>query len=407
MRLLVLSAWCPFPADNGTKLRKLHLLRGLARHHQIDLLAFAPELPGASALDQLQRICDRVELLPESPFTERPIGRLRQALSTQPRSILAHHSPEMVAAVRRRVAEPYDLVIAFEVHMAPYALELPRIPRLLEEVELAALQDQYAGQEHLLQRLRYGLTWWKTRRYVRSLLEHFAAATVVSQRELALLQPLAPRHLRLAVVPNGVDTAVCNGEYGVPEPNTLIYPGALAYDANFDAVSYFARAVLPRIRTVRPNARLRITGHARPEQVAALTTDGLEFTGYLDDVRPAVANAWAEVVPLRKGGGTRLKVLESLALGTPVIATSKGVEGLDLVPERDFLLADTPDDFAAQTLRLLGSPALRNDLAQAGRSVAVRYDWRVSIGALEQLISQTVMPPHRVADSLRRVGDSE
>jgi len=218
-----------------------------------------------------------------------------------------------------------------------------------------------------------------------------AVATVVSATEEHLAKQIAPPGMPLVVVPNGVDTAELAGDFGSPEPNTLIYPGALSYDANHDAMAYFLSAVLPLIRRERPDVRLRVTGRATPSQIATLpNTEGVEFTGYLDDVRPAVARAWAEVVPLRKGGGTRLKVLEALALGTPVISTSKGVEGLVLQPGRDVLVADTPADFAAQTLRLLRSPALRADMAAHGRRTVASYDWSRSVDKLCALIERTV-----------------
>jgi glycosyltransferase involved in cell wall biosynthesis len=303
--------------------------------------------------------------------------------------VVANHSAAMAAAVRARAGQGYDLVIASSLHIAPYALLLDT-PRLLEEVELTVLREQFANQTRLLGRARYGLTWWKTRRYVAALLRQFAGATVVSERERELLRPLAPTHLQLAVVPNGVDTAACSGNFGEPQADTLIYPGALSYDANFDAVAHFLRAILPRLRAARPGVRLRVTGRAAPEQIAALpAADGVEFTGYLDDVRPAVACAWAEVVPLRKGGGTRLKVLEALALGTPVVSTTKGVEGLELEDDRHVLVADTAHGFAAATERLLGQPELRARLGAAGRQVVrERYDWRAIGARLDDLVRE-------------------
>jgi glycosyltransferase involved in cell wall biosynthesis len=378
MQILFLSAWCPLPADNGSKLRISNLLRELAQRHDVDLLSFAPEPPGELALRELREICANVELLPESPFAARREGQLRGLLATRPRSVVANHSPRMAAAVQARIGLGYDLVIASQLHMAPYALLVTNTPRVFEEVELAVLRDQYRGQPSLRTRIRYGLTWWKTCRYVTSLLRQFDGATVVSERELEILRPLAPRHVRLAVVPNGVDVAACAQGYGAPEPDTLIYPGALSYDANFDAVAYFLGAILPQVRAARPGARLRVTGRATPSQIEALPpTEGVEFTGFLEDVRPAVAGAWAEVVPLRKGGGTRLKVLEALALGTPVISTSKGVEGLAVEHGRHLLVADTAADFADATARLLGQPELRARLAAAGQELArAQYDWR-------------------------------
>lgn len=391
MRILFLSAWCPLPADNGSKLRITHLLRELARQHEIDLLSFAPEPPGDAALRALKEICAGVELLPETPFSTRAGGRLRGLLSPQPRSVVANHSSRMATAVQQRNAQRYDLVIASQMHMASYAMLIQHTPRLLEELEIATLYEQFHSAQRLRSRLRYGLTWWKTRRYVAHLLRQFDGATVVSERELELVRPLAPAHMRLAVVPNGVDVAACARDFGPPENDTLIYPGALSYDANFDAMDYFLGAILPQVRAARPDARLRITGRATPAQVAALPrAEGVEFTGYLDDVRPAVARAWAEVVPLRKGGGTRLKVLEALALGTPVVSTSKGIEGLALEDGRHVLVADTPADFATATARLLDQPNLRARLAAAGRQLArERYDWQLSGQRLNDLVADS------------------
>jgi glycosyltransferase involved in cell wall biosynthesis len=387
MRLLFLSAWCPLPANNGAKLRVSALLRELARQHEIDLISFAPEPPGEPALTQLRQLCAQVELVPESPFAERRRVSGLALLTGPPRSMHARYSDCMAQAVRARSNQQYDLVIASTLHTAPYALLLDR-PRLLEEIELTVLRDQYRQQPRIRGRLRYWLTWWKTRRYIAWLLHSFAAATTVSERELTLVRPLAPRSTRLAVVPNGVDVERCSGDFGAPEADTLVYPGALSFQANFDAVAYFLQAIMPHIRAARSTTQLHVTGHATPEQIAALPcSDGVHFTGFVDDIRPVVARAWAEVVPLRTGGGTRLKVLEALALGTPLISTPKGVEGLAVEHGRQALIADTPQAFAEATLHLLGQPALRAQLAASGRElVRQRYDWHAIGSTLDAII---------------------
>lgn len=396
MRILFLSAWCPFPPDNGAKLRIAHLLRGLAHEHTVDLIAFAPEAPGDAALHELHTLCGEVELLPGSPFDEQPVHTLRLLTSAAPRSILQRYNPAVVAAVRRRAARGYDLVIASQIHMAPYALEVPDTPRVFEEVELALMREKHTYEQPLLQRVRLVLMWWKQRRYVQRLLRSFQGVTVASEPEMQLLRPLTHPALYAAVVPNGVDTAACGADFGPPEPDLLIHPGALSWEANADAMAYFLADIWPRIRAARPQARLQITGRSTPEQIAALPrAEGIEFTGYLDDVRAAVARAWAEVVPLRIGGGTRLKVLEALALGTPVIATSKGVEGIDLQPGRDVLVADTSQAFAEQTQRLLESPALRAALAANGRHVAARYDWSHSVARLLDVVEHAARAGRR------------
>lgn len=392
MNILFLSAWCPWPADNGSKLRIYHLLRGLSQRHQVDLLCFAPD-PLAPAHEQhLQALCRQVGLLRATPFAARRAGRLLGALSPRPRSVVGNYNREMAARVCQSVAQRrYDVVVASQLHMAPYALQALGVPRVLEELELTGLYEQYSAEQRQRLRLRHWLTWLKARHYVATILGQFSGVSFASAGEQDLVgRAIAPSALQ-AVVPNGVSLAQCQDTYGSAQEDVLVYPGALSYDANFDAVRFFLTDIFPRIRRARPQTRLRVTGHAAPELVAALPqVEGVEYTGYLDDVRPAIADAWAQVVPLRKGGGTRLKVLEALALGTPVVSTHKGVEGLDLAHGSEVLVADNAAEFAAHTVRLLESPALRQDLATRGRHAAGRYDWAKSVDRLEALLNQVV-----------------
>jgi glycosyltransferase involved in cell wall biosynthesis len=383
MDILFLSAWCPFPADNGSKLRIYHLLRGLSGEHEVDLISFCPEDHGLPA-ERLRELCREVVLVPETPFAGRRAERLAGYLSLRPRSMVGNHSPTMASLVRRKAAERrYDLVIASQLHMLPYALVAGPAPKLLEELELLAYRDLFLRAATLAARARSLLTWWKIQRYLTAMLPYLGGVSVVSADEAAVLAKLAPPTLAVDVVPNGVDVSSCLGPWGSPAPDTLIYPGALSFDANFDAVGYYLSAIHPQVRAARPDARLRVTGRVSAERIAALPpANGVEWTGYLDDVRPAVAEAWAEVVPLRTGGGTRLKVLEALALGTPVISTRKGVEGLKLRAGHDVLVADTPDEFAAQTVRLLESATLRAKLAVNGRQAVQQYDWGHSVERL-------------------------
>lgn len=402
MKLLVLSAWYPLPADNGIRLRLSNLIRGLSRRHEIHLLTFAPTPPDAATADELNRICASVELVAEEPFANRPVSTLDWLIADRPRSLLANHSPTMARLVRSRAAMGYDVVIASQQHMLPYALALPQTPCIIDEIELVTIYDQYANHQHPARRARAYLTWWKLTQYLHRSLPKVAGATAVSIREQELLQSIAPAELPIKLVPNGVDLATYTNRYESPHADLLIYPGAISFAPNREAVAFFAREILPIIRAQRPNTRLVVTGAAEPAQIGDLAgVPGLIFAGRLPDVRPAVAGAWAEVVPLRSGSGTRLKVLEALALGTPVISTRKGAEGLDLVDERDLLLADSPADFAAATLRVLSSPALRHELSVQGRRAVARYDWSHSVAALETLIDQAVAAGGKRAAALR------
>lgn len=391
MRILALTSWWPEPADNGIKLRLSRLLRSLAGGHELHLATLCQAPPAAGQRLAALAYCASAEAEPAREAQVDRAAQLSSLWSARPASVRATWSEDFAALVRRRAAQVRpDVVLAFELAMAPYALLAPGAPRILDDLEMATLYDAFAAATGR-RRLRRWLTLTKHRAYVRQLLRGFAGYTVVSPREAALARPLAPAGMPALVVPNGADVDRALPDVA-PDPDTLIYPGALSYAANLDAMQYFIGSILPLVRAARPVARLRITGRATPAQIAALpASDGVEFTGFVPEIKALVARSWAEVVPLRTGSGTRLKILEALALGTPVVSTTKGAEGLELVHGRDLLVADTPEAFAAATVALLSQPGLRAALGEAGRrSVVARYNWSVIGGQLDDLLRSVV-----------------
>lgn len=377
MRILFLSRWFPNPADNGAKIRIFHLLRELAREHEVALVSFieperAPGDPGP-----LASVCTLVQTVPYRSFQPTRMKALTGLFSPRPRSVVDTYNLAMVAAVREVAAQfAPDLVIASEVDMAPYGLLVPDVKRIWEEIELALLHEASRLTTSPMRRYRRRLTWWKHARYVGDMLQHYDGCTVVSAQEVQLLRRIAHASLPLTVVPNGVDLAHYDGDYAPPVADRLIYAGALTYHANLDAMQYFVSEVLPLILQTRPNVRLSITGSTKGIPNEHLPTHpAVTLTGYLPDIRPAVATSMLAVVPLRVGGGTRLKILESLALGTPVVTTGKGLEGLEIAAGDGVLVADTPEAFAAAVLQVLEDADQRQRLCQAGRDAIQQYDW--------------------------------
>jgi glycosyltransferase involved in cell wall biosynthesis len=273
---------------------------------------------------------------------------------------------------------------------------------LFEEIELGLMHGQYTRAKNGLHRLRYGLMWAKHSRYLNSLLEHFAVATVASVQERELLSTVAPRFDAIEIVPNCVDLPDYAGMTVGPEPGSLVFTGAFTYHANYEAASWFVSEVFPRVKAQYSGAKLTITGdHAGLPFPPA---PDVMLTGFVPDVRPLIAGAWAAIVPMRQGGGTRLKILEAMALGVPVIATSKGAEGLDAEPGRHLLVADEPAEFAEAVVELLRSPARRQSLAEeALQLVARRYDWQVVATQFLALIDRVISSP-RLSRPLDRIG---
>lgn len=398
MKILFISRWYPYPPDNGSKIRIFNLIKYLSFRHEVDLISFATEAIAETHLTAMHRYCRRVTVIPYRSFQPTRLKALLGFFSPRPRSVIDTYNVEMQLCVdQANQKRSFDLVVASQVDMAPYVIAFPNTIKILEELEVTTLYEQFVKQPHPLKKLRGGLTWWKLSHYVGQLLSVFDGCTVVSEGERERVRRITSGYPALAVVPNGVDLVHYTADFGPPETDTLIYSGALTYQANFDAVDYFLREILPLIQLERPQVKLIITGKLDGVPVDRLPkTPGVIFTGYLDDIRPAVAQSWASIVPLRVGGGTRLKILEALALGTPVVTTSKGVEGLDLVPGCDLLLADSPADFATAVLRLLADKALREQLSCNGRrAVESKYDWQMIGQQFNDFIEQAVAPTQR------------
>lgn len=378
MKILFLSRWFPYPVDNGSKIRIFNLIKHLSARHAVDLISFSNDPVAAGRVEVMRRYCRKVAFTPYRPFTPRRWSAMLGFLSSRPRSVRDTYHPEMQALVEQALRETdYDALIASQMDMAPYALRAPGVPRILEEIELTTLYEHAASAGSRLSKMRRSLMWRKWGRYTAYILERFDGYTVVSEQEQARVLSAAGNDLPLQVVPNGVDVACYSRDYGPPEPDSLVFSGSLAYGPNFEAVDVFLREILPLVKLRRPAARLTVTGRLDGVPLEKLPqVEGVHFTGFLDDVRPAVAAGWANVVPLQSGGGTRLKVLESLALGTPVVSTPKGVEGLDLAPGSDFLLSSDPSAFAEAVVSLLENEPLRSKLSAHGRrTIASRYDW--------------------------------
>ena len=381
MKVLLISTWFPYPPTQGSKTRAYHLLRSLASQHEVKLLSFEDVPVRPEWHEHLMAYCRGVEVVPRAPFARSLRGRIRGWLSPEPSAVVGGYSPEMdeAAQAATRAWKP-DTVVALTFVAAPYALRVDTARRVLDLDNLTAemLADEGTLARSPLRRLRLRMASQKFARYEARLCQAFDLALVTSRRDSARLHartdlPAA----RIGVVPNGVDLNHFLPGNEPIDPSRLVFTGAVTYEPNFDAVQFFAREILPSIRAEVPEATLSVTGGTEGAAVDGLARiDGVHFTGFVEDLRPMVRTCAACVVPLRRGGGTRLKVLEAMALGTPVVSTAKGAEGLELESGRELLVEDSPDRFARAALRLMKNPRLRAEVAErALERVRREYGW--------------------------------
>jgi sugar transferase (PEP-CTERM/EpsH1 system associated) len=220
----------------------------------------------------------------------------------------------------------------------------------------------------------------------------FDGIVAVSELERAWIERHAP-HATVRLVPNGVDTTYFSPALAIAEkPPYVAFTGVMDYPPNIDAACWFCNEIFPVLQRNHPDLCFRIIGKNPASQILELgKRRGVQVTGTVPDIRPHVAGALALVVPLRSGGGTRLKILEGMAMERPVIATTVGAEGLDVTPGADILIADDAKTFVKHVDVLLRSTEAVMKLGQAGRRLVLeKYDWGVCLGGLENLYTNLV-----------------
>ena len=404
MNILILSPYPPYPPYGGGTMRIYQLVRGLARRHRVTCLTFAPDEAAEQGLAPLREVC-RVATVRGPVRRSLALRAWTTVGSPLPDMALRNASERYAAALRDLLAsERFDLVQAESIEMAGYLAGARR-----GAGRPALVLDQF-NAEFVLQRrafladLRrprrwhaagYSLAQWrKLVRYERAVMRGCDGVLAVSEDDQRTLADLAPR-TPVAVVPNGVDAAhfsraALGGRLCFGGP-TLVFSGTLDFRPNVDAVRWFADAVWPHIRASRPDARLVLVGKRPAPALLRLAADpAVVVVGEVSDARPYLAAASVYIVPMRIGGGVRLKLLEALALEAPVVSTGMGAEGI--VGLRDgvhCLLADQPAAFAQAVLRLLDDSALAARLGAAGRAlVAAGYDWSAIVPRLELFYRQ-------------------
>ncbi len=379
MHVALLTPTLPWPPDTGGKLRIYHLLAGLAQQHQIDLFSvYYGSPPGIGPLAQA---CASVTLVPLAPrYTRwRQLGDLLRPL---PRSVAYFDAATARRQLLARSATTYDLVICDELMMAPYARLVARqaaCPALLVRPKIDSLHYAEMAQQRPWGTQKV-LDWWEAqqlRRYEVAALRHFDAAVVCSDEDGAITRR-QNKEIRVTTIANGADTTFFTPQRR-PDPRpTILLLGTMHYYPNVDSVLYFFETIYPALRQAQPDLQVLIVGHQPPPAIQALADlPGVTVTGSVDDVRPYLARSWLLAVPLRLGGGTRLKIAEAMAAGLPVASTTVGAQGLQVTTEHNLLLADTPAAFVAATLRLLNDDSLQRRLGEAGRKlVESSYSWQ-------------------------------
>jgi glycosyltransferase involved in cell wall biosynthesis len=401
MKLLFLSPFLPSPPRSGAPRRIHGLLTELARRHEVSMLAFtAPGDDTEEALEATRQYCAEVVTV-ENARLDRALDRkrkraiqIRSLFSPQSYERLIHHDPAFQRALDRLTARgEYDVITTEFAQMACYSL--PRTARLVldeHNIEYDILRRTAAAERSPVRKLYNRVNYLKLRREEQAAWQRFDGITLTSQRDERMLRRDAP-HARTAVIPNGVDTDYFGSSAQPTEPGAILFFGAINYYPNTDGLLFFLDEVFPGVKREHPNARLYIVGQLPPPSITERAGKDVIVTGLVEDLRPYLERATVVIAPLRIGGGTRLKIVEAMAGGKPVVSTRIGAEGLEVSDGGDILLADRAEDFARAVGRVLGDVALARRLGEAARHSAVsRYTWRAAAGRLERFYQELPAP---------------
>lgn len=424
MQILVLTPQLPIPPQaltglsQGTTIRNFNLIAGLAQRHTVDLLSFLPVSPdphrdpslaAGGAVELLRPYCRRVvvEAAPVRTLARRARDTLLNPLpdmALRLESALMHR--HMAALLREN---RYDVVQVEGIEMAPYVMAADGRRRDLafgggESSPLLVFDDHNA--EYLLQKRNFltdarqprrwvaaaysFVQWRKLVAYERRICRAADRVVAVSEADRDALRDILPG-LEVAVIPNGVDLAFYRPDAvaalsGIG-PHALVFTGKMDYRPNVDAVLWFADAVLPLILAQLPDAHFYVVGQQPHERLARLSRHpAITLTGRVPDTRPYIAAASVYVVPLRIGGGTRLKVLEAMAMGKAIVSTRLGCDGFDFSDGQEVIFADDPAAFATAVINLCRDRAQAVELGRRARAcVEARYGWGAIVPQLEAL----------------------
>jgi sugar transferase (PEP-CTERM/EpsH1 system associated) len=398
MRILWVKVGGLWPLDTGGRLRSFHTIAELAHRHRVTVLTTHGPADDPEGLAARLRDCEQVVSVPYVIPKHGSAGFVRALLgswlSPLPVDIWKCRVPALTREVSWRIgAGNVDVCVVDFLAATPNAALDGPVPTVLfsHNVEYMIWKRLSQVETRRWRRALLELEWRKMRRYEARACARARLTVAVSDTDRSVLASHAPG-ARISAIPTGVDTAYFTPNGSTERSNALVFTASMDWFPNEDGIVHFIEAMLPRIRREVPDVSLTVVGRnpsPRVQRLAAIA--GVRVTGTVDDVRPYVAEATVCVVPLRVGGGTRLKIFEALAMGKAVVSTTVGAEGLPLIPGTHFLQVDDPAKFADAVVALLRDPGRRRALGSAGRRlVEERYSWSQVAREFEAMCEEVV-----------------
>jgi polysaccharide biosynthesis protein PslH len=395
MRILFITDYLPYPPISGDRIRVYNLLRRIAQQHDVWLATPIIEPDEADGLSHLQEFCQGIAMaeLKRHKFARLP-GMIRYALTSKPYELEFLYSHELASQLRQLESTThFDVVHIEQSRMALYLEVFPPkacFKSVLGFQNIAAIQYSRIAQvaKSSLRKMRPALYGWTMKNWEPRYAERFDYCTTVSEEDRDWLISANPR-LQIRVIPNGVDTHLYQPLPFVQTESSLLLVGNMDYAPCADGAIWFCNEILPRIRQRVAGVQVWIVGRKPTPAVIKLDGNDVHVTGKVEDILPYYQQSSVCIVPLRAGGGSRLKIPEAMALGRPIVSTTIGCEGHTVVDGEHLLIGDSPEQFAENTVRLLTNKTLYQNIAfNARRLVVEKYGWDALAGQLIDLYSE-------------------
>ncbi|MBU0982878.1 MAG: glycosyltransferase, partial [candidate division Zixibacteria bacterium] len=399
MNILVLDEEFPHPLNTGKRIRTFSLTRALTAHNNVSYLAYGDNSSeAATALrnhgieTHAVRDLDREKSGPAFYFR-----LLLNLLSPLPYIVTSHHTSRFDRKLREVLdTDAIDMIICEWTPYAMYVRDLlqPKSIVVAHNIEANIWRRYEQNERNPLKRAYISIQRAKVEKFERACFGWADGATAVSAIEAEEIAGYGVPY-RVETVDNGVDTEYFAPQEVVIDPDQLVFTGSMDWRPNQDAIEYFVTEVFPLARRVRPNLKIDVVGRKPPSHIRDLgKVSGVTITGTVDDVRPYIARAALYVVPLRIGGGSRLKILEAMAMRKPILSTGVGAEGLNVTSERHLILADGTREIAAGIERCLTDPDLCRTIAANGRELVLdRYRWSSLGDKLHHYLTEVAARP--------------
>ncbi|MBN2500373.1 MAG: glycosyltransferase [Anaerolineales bacterium] len=392
MQVLLLTQVLPYPPDSGPKVKTWNVIKYLAQNHEVTLVSFVRGDQSAE-VEKLREYCTAVHTVPmERNVVLDGLAMARSFLTGKPWMMVRDDRKAMRELIDRLAAEKqFDIVHADQLNMGQFALRVPGARTVMDAhnalwLLYKRLWETMGGG---VRKVLLGRDWKLLKTYEGWICREFDAVLAVSDEDkLALEEAMGVDESDICVIPIAVDTDEEAYVERNPEADHILHIGTMFWPPNIDGVTWFLDEIYPLIRVERLDAVFDLVGSRPPEALVELGAQdaGINVTGYVEDPAEFYTNTGVMIVPLRAGGGMRVKILNALSQGLPLVSTSLGAEGIGVVSGEHLLLADQPADFAQAVLQLLEDKTLATTLGQNGRNlIKERYDYRTACQPLDQI----------------------